>query len=114
MVQCFNLQARSCFPAACAGVNGHFTTVAAFSRPSRKLGYNGAMNIAFNTAVNGMLQAQSAFSTASRNVVESASRGEDIIDAMVAVKKAESIHAASATMVKASSEMTDTLLDITV
>ena len=72
------------------------------------------MNIVFNTAVNGMLQAQSEFSSASRNVVEAATKGEGVIDAVVAVKKAESTHAASAAIVKTTSEMTDTLLDITV
>lgn len=78
------------------------------------LRYSGLMNIAFNTAVAGMLQAQSDAGLASRNVVEAAAKGEGVIDAMVAVKKAEASHSASAAMVKVTSEMTDTLLDITV
>jgi len=72
------------------------------------------MNIAFNTAVTGMLQAQSSLNSASRNVVEAASKGEGIVDAMVAVKKAEIAHEASAVVAKTASEMTETILDITV
>ncbi|MBR9826064.1 MAG: hypothetical protein GYB36_09715 [Alphaproteobacteria bacterium] len=72
------------------------------------------MNIAFNTALAGMMQSQANFNTASRNVVEAAAKDEGIVEALVAVKKAETTHAASAAVLKASSEMTDRLLDITV
>ncbi len=72
------------------------------------------MNVAFNTAVTGMLQAQSDFASASRNVVEAASKGDGAIDAIVAVKKAETAQKASAAVVQTASEMTDRLLDITV
>lgn len=72
------------------------------------------MSIAFNTAVSGMLAAEAQFSTAARNVVEKAAQGEDVIQASIAVKKAEATHSAAAAMVRVTSEMTDTLLDITV
>jgi flagellar hook-associated protein FlgK len=72
------------------------------------------MNVAFNTAVSGMLSAQSQLSAAARNVVEAASTGQDVIQASVAVKKAEMASKAAAVMVNTTSEMTDTLLDITV
>lgn len=72
------------------------------------------MNIAFNTAVTGMLAAEAQYSSAARNVVEQAAKGDDVIQASIAVKKAEAAHSASAAMVKVTSEMTDTLLDITV
>jgi hypothetical protein len=72
------------------------------------------MNIAFNTAVSGMLHAQSQFGTAGQQLVANAARGEGIIQAAVAVKRAEAAHDAAAAMVRVASDMTDTLLDITV
>jgi hypothetical protein len=72
------------------------------------------MNIAFNTAVSGMLTAQSHMASASENLVTSAAKGEGVIQAVVAVKQAETAHSASAVMAKVASDMTDTLLDITV
>ena len=72
------------------------------------------MSIAFNTAVSGMLAAEAQFSAATKNLVEKATEGEDVIQASIAVKKAEAAHGAAAAMVRVTSEMTDTLLDITV
>ena len=73
------------------------------------------MNIAFNTAAAGMIAAQNQAGAAAQNVVHAASKGEEgVIQAMIAVKRAEHAHAASAAMVKVASDMTDTLLDITV
>ncbi|MHA6289390.1 flagellar hook protein FlgE [Maricaulis sp. CAU 1757] len=72
------------------------------------------MNIAFNTAVSGMLSAQSQMATAARDTVSASARGEGIIQAAVAVSKAETAHAASAMVARTAAELTDTLLDITV
>jgi predicted transcriptional regulator len=72
------------------------------------------MNVAFHTAVHGVLFAQAQASTAANNVVVAASKGEDIIQDIVAMKQAEAMHTASATMVKVASDMTDSLLDIIV
>lgn len=72
------------------------------------------MSIAFNTAVSGMLAAEAQFNAAAKNVVEKAAQGGNVIQASVAVKKAETTHSAAAAMVQVTSEMTDTLLDITV
>jgi len=72
------------------------------------------MNIAFNTAVTGMLNAQSQVASAGQQMVANAPKGEGIIQAAVAIKRAEAAHDAAAAMVKVTSEMTDTLLDITV
>ena len=72
------------------------------------------MNIAFNTAVTGMMAAQSHAGDAAREVVNNAAKGQDIIQASVALKKAEVAHSASAMTARIASEMTDTLLDITV
>ncbi|MEA1943090.1 MAG: hypothetical protein U9P68_12675 [Pseudomonadota bacterium] len=72
------------------------------------------MNVAFNTAVNGMLAAQSQASAAGSQMVVNASKGEGIIQAAVAVKRAEATHAAAAAVARTASDMTDTLLDITV
>ena len=72
------------------------------------------MNVAFHTAVNGMLTAQAQAATAAHNVVVATSKGEDIIQDIVALKQAEAMHTASAAMVKVASDMTDTLLDILV
>jgi hypothetical protein len=70
------------------------------------------MNIAFNTAVSGMLTAHSQVASASENLVTSAAKGEGVIQAVVAVKQAESAHGASAVMARVASEMDKTLIDI--
>ena len=57
------------------------------------------MNIALNTAVSGMLNAQAQAGAASESLV-------------IAVKRAEATHEASAAMVKVADDMTKTLLDI--
>jgi len=72
------------------------------------------MNIAFNTAVSGMMAAQSHAGDAAREVVNNAAKGQDIIQASVAVKKAEAAHAASAMTARIASDMAETLLDISV
>ena len=72
------------------------------------------MNVAFHTAVNGMLSAQAQASTAASKVVEAATNGEDIIQHIVALKQAEAMHTASAAIVKVAGDMTDQLLDILV
>jgi hypothetical protein len=72
------------------------------------------MNIAFNTAVGGMIAAQSQLHTAGAEMVRNSSQGQDIIQSAVAIKRAEASHAASAALARTASEMTDTLLDITV
>jgi len=70
------------------------------------------MNVAFNTAVSGMLTAQSNLAKAAGNLVDSSTKGEDLIQPLIAIKQAEIAHKASAAMVKTASDMTDTLLDI--
>lgn len=70
------------------------------------------MNVAFNTAVSGMLSAQSKLVEASRSMVETSTQGEDLIQPVIALKQAEIAHKASAAMVKTASDMSDTLLDI--
>lgn len=72
------------------------------------------MNIALNTAVTGMLNAQAQVGVASESLVNAAAKDEGIIQAMIAVKRAEATHQASAAMVKVADDMTRTLLDITV
>jgi hypothetical protein len=72
------------------------------------------MNIALNTAVNGMLNAQSQAGAASESLVNAASKGEGIIQAVIAVKRAESAQHASANMVKVADDMMQTALDIIV
>tara|TARA_R110000868_G_scaffold188932_2_gene431803 strand:- start:10703 stop:10921 length:219 start_codon:yes stop_codon:yes gene_type:complete len=72
------------------------------------------MDIAFNTAVTGMLNAQTRASAASESVVHAAATGEGIIQALVAVKQAEATHQASAAMVKVADDMQQVLLDILV
>ncbi|WP_300541976.1 hypothetical protein [Maricaulis sp.] len=71
------------------------------------------MNVAFNTAVTGMIAAQSQASAAGSQMVANAVRGQDIIQAAVAVKRAEATHAAAAAVARTAADMTDTLLDIT-
>ena len=70
------------------------------------------MNIAFNTAVTGLLAAQAQTGAASGSLVAAAAKGEGIIQAVVAVKQAESAQHATASMVKVADEMTRTALDI--
>ncbi len=72
------------------------------------------MNVAFNTAVTGMISAQSHAGAAAREMVNNAARGEDVIQAAVALKKAEASHAAAAVTARIAGDMTETLLDITV
>ncbi|GLK53038.1 MAG: hypothetical protein CMH94_09360 [Oceanicaulis sp.] len=72
------------------------------------------MNVAFNTAVTGMLAAQSQVATAGSQMVANSAKGQDIIQAAVAIKRAEATHAAAAAVARTASDMTDTLLDITV
>ena len=72
------------------------------------------MNVAFNTAVSGMLSAQSQIATAAHEVAQAPQKGEGIIQAAVAIKRAEAVHEASAAIARTASDMTDTLLDITV
>lgn len=72
------------------------------------------MNVAFNTAVTGMLAAQSQVSAAAKDIVNSATRGEDIIQPAIAIIRADVAHQASAMVARTASDMTDTLLDITV
>lgn len=72
------------------------------------------MNVAFNTAVSGMLAAQSQAATASGSLVTAASKGEGVIQATIAVKRAEAVHSASAVVARVASDMTETLIDITV
>ena len=70
------------------------------------------MNIALDTAVSGMLIAQAQAGAASESLVNAAAKGEGIIQAVIAVKRAESTHEASAAMVKVADDMTKTLLEI--
>lgn len=72
------------------------------------------MNIAMNTAATGLLNAHSQAGAASENVVNAAAKGEDIIQAMLAVKRAEVAQKASAEMVKIADDMMHTVLDIIV
>ncbi|WP_291843022.1 hypothetical protein [Maricaulis sp.] len=72
------------------------------------------MNVAFNTAVAGMMSAQSHAGVAAREMVNNAAKGEDIIQAAVALKKAEAAHSAAVVTARIASDMTETLLDITV
>ena len=72
------------------------------------------MNIALNTAVTGLLNAQSQAGVASTSLVNVAAKGEGIIQAMIAVKRAEAAQHAAAAMVKVADDMTKTLLDIIV
>ncbi|WP_339740780.1 hypothetical protein [uncultured Maricaulis sp.] len=70
------------------------------------------MNIALNTAVSGMLNAQAQAGAASESLVTAAAKGDGVIQAVIAVKRAEATHEASAAMVKVADDMTKTLLDI--
>ena len=70
------------------------------------------MNVAFHTAVSGMLTAQSHLADAARDTVTAVQSGQDIIQPVIAVKQAEATHAASAMVARAASDMTDSLLDI--
>jgi phage tail sheath gpL-like len=72
------------------------------------------MNIALNTAVTGMLNAQAQAGAASSSLVNAAAKGDGIIQAMIAVKRAEVAQQASASMVKVADDMMQTVLDITV
>ena len=72
------------------------------------------MDIAFNTAVTGMLNAQSRASAASVSLVHATASGVDVIQALVAVKQAQATHEASAVMVKVADDMQQVLLDILV
>lgn len=72
------------------------------------------MNVAFNTAVAGMMSAQSQAGSAAREMVNNAAKGEDIIQAAIELKKAEASHAAAAVTARVAGDMTETLLDITV
>ena len=70
------------------------------------------MNIAFNTAVTGLLSAQAQTGAASESLVAAAAKGEGIIQAVVAVKRAETAQHATANLVKVADDMTRTMLDI--
>jgi hypothetical protein len=72
------------------------------------------MNIALNTAVTGMLNAQAQAGAASSSLVNAAAKGEGIIQAIIAVKRAEVAQQAAASMVKVADDMMQTVLDITV
>jgi predicted component of type VI protein secretion system len=72
------------------------------------------MNIAFNTAVSGMITARAQMATASHAVVDASARGEDIVQSIVSLQQAESLHQASAAIARTASDMTETLLDIIV
>lgn len=72
------------------------------------------MNVAFNTAVSGMIAAQSQASSAAHNLVVNSQKGEGVIQAVIAVKQAEAVNKASAAMAQVASEMTKSLLDITI
>mgnify|MGYP004060491415 FL=1 len=61
-----------------------------------------------------MLAAQSQVATAGSQMVANSAKGQDIIQAAVAIKRAEATHAAAAAVARTASDMTDTLLDITV
>ena len=61
-----------------------------------------------------MIAAQSQASAAAHNVVVNAQKGEGVIQAVIAVKQAEAVNKASAVMAQVASDMTKTLLDITV
>lgn len=77
-------------------------------------GYRAAMNIAMDTAVTGMLNAQAQAGAASQNLVLAASKGEGIIQAVIAVEQAKAVNDASVAMVKVADDMSQTLLDIIV
>ncbi|WP_339742998.1 hypothetical protein [uncultured Maricaulis sp.] len=72
------------------------------------------MNIALDTAVSGMLNAQAQAGAASERLVNAAAKGEGIIQAVIAVKRAETAQKASAEMVKVADDMMRTTLDIIV
>lgn len=72
------------------------------------------MNIALDTAVSSMLNAQAQAGAASERLVNAAAKGEGIIQAVIAVKRAETAQQASAEMVKVADDMMRTMLDIIV
>jgi hypothetical protein len=72
------------------------------------------MNIAFNTAVSGMVSARSQIAAASHEIIGASAHGEDIVQSMISLRQAETLHQASAAIAKTASDMTETLLDIIV
>lgn len=71
------------------------------------------MNIAMNTALQGMMAAHSQLAHQGRHLVDAAAKGEDVIQPAIAIKQAEQLHAASATVARTAGDMQQRLLDIT-
>jgi flagellar hook protein FlgE len=69
------------------------------------------MNIPFNTAMTGMLNAQARLADTAQSIAREGAGG-NLAEQMVEIRKAETEHAANAAVVKTASEMTDRLLDI--
>ena len=70
------------------------------------------MNVAFNTAAMTMVAAHAQVTQAARQIANPSADENGVIDALVAIKQAEKVHAAAATIVRTSADMQGELVDI--
>mgnify|MGYP007051347014 CR=1 FL=1 len=70
------------------------------------------MNTAFNTATLAMVAAQAQVATAARQIVNPRADESGVIDALVAIKEAETVHAAAASVARTTADMEQRLIDI--
>lgn len=70
------------------------------------------MNTAFNTSIAAMQSAQLQLATAARQIANPRADESGVIDAVVALKEAETLHAAAATIARTAADMDRHLIDI--
>lgn len=70
------------------------------------------MNTAFNVSIAAMQAAQAQVATAARQIANPRADDTGVIDAVVAIKQAEAVHAAAAAVIKTTSDMDEQLIDI--
>ncbi|WP_421792525.1 hypothetical protein [Hyphobacterium sp.] len=70
------------------------------------------MNIPYNVSVTAMQAAQAQVATAARQIANPRADETNVIDAVVAIKEAETVHAAAAAVIKTTSDMDEQLIDI--
>jgi flagellar hook-associated protein FlgK len=70
------------------------------------------MNAVFPPALSALQAAQANLAGAARNIAHQQASERGIVEAMIAIRQAETAHAASAAVIRTANDMSGRLLDI--
>lgn len=72
------------------------------------------MNTAYNTSLNAMTAAQAQVAQSARQIANPRADESGVIEALIAIKEAEALHAAAASVARTTADMEQHLIDIMV